>query len=397
MPNYAAMNPGKHHLGNAFNFPPLQNRKYVDKNVIKKIMWKTAVLLNRRIYVGNVKITDKDGKVEVLNDSIFKSRTNKFDSFTLDRRIDVAVGDGEQIIHLSTYADRLLQFKEDTLHIINVAGQSEYLESTHKYKGISDKNHVCNTDYGIAWCNSYGVYLYDGRQVVDLIDSKGIKRIKPSTWDTFFSSDTMIGYIPLEKQLLLLKSNGTNGDILTYDTITKAWTKGTDRAGAKIKTNMINVWDGSLIYGYEGSAATKTIIGKWSVSASSDINGFKVHTKELDFGTMAKKKVTKVYLTYKGGVAAAQGGNPPQQETDAKPLFARDGGGFTGTFKDSDGAAINNLVYKADWYTVELYPDSDASDLRSFAFGLEEVSSNDTASNFEVNDITIVYRTKNVK
>ena len=99
---YAAMNPGKYHLGNAFNFPPLQNRKYIDKNIIKKIMWKTAVLLNRRIYVGNVKITDKDGKVEVLNDSIFKSRTNKFDSFTLDRRIDVAVGDGEQIIHLAT-------------------------------------------------------------------------------------------------------------------------------------------------------------------------------------------------------------------------------------------------------------------------------------------------------
>ena len=58
---YAAMNPGKYHLGNAFNFPPLQNRKYIDKNIIKKIMWKTAVLLNRRIYVGNVKITDKDG------------------------------------------------------------------------------------------------------------------------------------------------------------------------------------------------------------------------------------------------------------------------------------------------------------------------------------------------
>ena len=397
MANYAAINPGKHHLGNAFNFPPLQNRKYIDKNIIKKIMWKTAVLLNRRIYVGNVKITDKDGKVEVLNDSIFKSRTNKFDSFTLDRRIDVAVGDGEQIIHLATYADRLLQFKEDTLHIINVAGQSEYLESTHKYKGISHKNHVCNTDYGIAWCNAYGVYLYDGKLVHDLFDSKGLKRINPSTWDSFFSDDTMIGYIPLDKQLLLIKSNSTNGDIMTYVTITKAWTKGTDRAGAKIKTNMINVWDGSLIYGYEGSAATKTIIGKWSVSASSDINGFKVHTKELDFGTMAKKKVTKVYLTYKGGVEAAGGGDPPQQDTDVKPLFARDGGGFTGTFKDSSDTAVNNLVYKSDWYTAELYPASDASDLRSFAFGLEEVSSNDTASNFEVNDITIVYRTKNVK
>jgi len=397
MANYSAMNPGNYHLGNAFNFPPLQNRKYIDKNIIKKIMWKTAVLLNRRIYVGNVKITDKDGKVEVLNDSIFKSRTNKFDSFTLDRRIDVAVGDGEQIIHLATYADRLLQFKEDTLHIINVAGQSEYLESTHKYKGISHKNHVCNTDYGIAWCNAYGVYLYDGKLVHDLFDSKGLKRINPSTWDSFFSDDTMIGYIPLDKQLLLIKSSGTDGDIMTYDTITKAWTRGTDRASSKIKTNMVNVWDGSLVYGYEGSSATKTIIGKWRVTPSVDINGFKVHTKELDFGTMAKKKITKVYLTYKGGVAAGGGGNPPQQDTDAKPLFARDGGGFTGTFKDSSDAAVDNLVYKADWYTAELYPSSDASDLRSFAFGLEEISSNDTASNFEVNDITIVYRTKNVK
>ena len=394
---YAAMNPGKYHLGNAFNFPPLQNRKYIDKNIIKKIMWKTAVLLNRRIYVGNVKITDKDGKVEVLNDSIFKSRTNKFDSFTLDRRIDVAVGDGEQIIHLATYADRLLQFKEDTLHIINVAGQSEYLESTHKYKGISNKNHVCNTDYGIAWCNAYGVYLYDGRQVVDLIDSKGIKRIKPSTWDTFFSDDTMIGYIPLEKQLLLLKSSSTNGDILTYDTVTKAWTKGTDRAQAKIKTNMINIWDGNLVYGYEGPANTKTTIGKWSASPTAVISNFKVYTKELDFGTMAKKKVTKVYITYKGGAPGEGGG--ADQDTDVKPLFARDGGGFTGTFEDSGGAEITELEYKADWFTKELYPKSDASDLRSFAFGLESVdnSSNKARNNFEVNDITIVFRTKDVK
>lgn len=392
--NYAAMNPGKYHLGNAFNFPPLQNRKYIDKNFIKKIMWKTAVLLNRRIYVGNVRITDKDGKVEILNDSIFKSRTNKFDSFTLDRRIDVAVGDGEEIIHLSTYADRLLQFKEHTLHIINVAGQSEYLESTHKFKGVSNKNHVCNTDYGIVWCNSFGVYLYDGRQVTDLFEEKGIKRVSPSTWSSFFSSNTMIGYIPLEKQILVLKSNSTNGDIMTFDTVTKAWNKGTKRAPEKIKTNAVNIWDGSLVFGYEGSSATVTSVAPWSVTPSTNVKGYSVQTKEIDFGTMAKKKVTKVYLTYKGGANSVN--------TGVVPNFAVDGGSFSGDWNSdtsgSSGTQVTELAYSAGWTTIPLYPRTSASGIRSFAFGLSAVSDVDPAyANFEVNDITVVFRTKDVK
>ena len=80
-------------------------------------------------------------------------------------------------------------------------------------------------------------------------------------------------------------------------------------------------------------------------------------------------------------------------------MFARDGGGFTGTFENSAGTDITELEYKADWYTIELYPDSDASDLRSFAFGLESIddNTNKAESNFEVNDITIIYRSKNVK
>ena len=150
MPNYALMNPGKYHLGTPFSFPPIQNRTFKDKYYIQEIKWKTSVLLNRRIYVGNVEIKDRDGKVRILSDSIFKSKSNKFDTFTTDRRIDVAVGDGEEIIRLVAYADRLLQFKQNTLHIINAQKDVEILESVHKYKGVSNHNAVCETDYGIA-------------------------------------------------------------------------------------------------------------------------------------------------------------------------------------------------------------------------------------------------------
>ena len=57
-------------------------------------------MLNRRIYIGNVQIKDENNTVKVLSDTILKSRTNRFDSFTLDRRIDVAIGDGDEIVKL---------------------------------------------------------------------------------------------------------------------------------------------------------------------------------------------------------------------------------------------------------------------------------------------------------
>ena len=48
---------------------------------------------------------------------------------------------------------------------------------------------------------------------------------------------------------------------------------------------------------------------------------------------------------------------------------------------------------------MALYPTSGASDIRSFGFGLETIDNNTNIAkaNFEVNDITIIYRTKNVK
>ena len=389
MPNYAAMNPGKYHLGNAFNFPPIQNRKYIDRNRIIDIKWKTAVLTNRRIYAGNVKIEDKDGKIQVLNDSIFKSRSNRFDSFTLDRRIDVAVGDGEEIIKLIEYADRLLQFKQNTLHIINISGASEYLESTHKFKGVSSPAEVCKTDYGIVWCNVNGVYLYDGREVKDLFEKQGIRRISPSTWSSFYSAGvTMVGYVPLEKQVIVLKSNSTNGDIMVYDAITGSWSQGTSRANAQEKTNLVNIWDGRLVYGYE-NAAGKTTVAPWSVTPTIDIDGFDVQTKEMDFGTGSKKRVLKVYLTYKDGNSS---GN-----TNVKPFFSKDGSGFSYAFVDSAGSTVENLPSSQGWTIVDLFTNNLASDIRSFGFQLLEVSGQDVQSGFEVNDITIIYRTKNVK
>lgn len=385
----ALMNPGKYHLGNLFTFPPVQNRKYIDRNMIKKIQWKTSALINRRAYIGNVKLIDKDNTSHIFTDSIFKSKSNKFDIFTLDRRIDVAVGDGEEIVRLIGYADRLLQYKQNTLHIINVSGQSEYLESTHKYKGVSHPNQVCETDYGIAWCNSHGVYFYDGRQVRDLFINKGIRTISKDTWDAFYnnSDETMIGYSPAEKQLILFQDVTNGDDVMVYDMTTTSWVEGGGRTPNKEKTNFVNIWDGRLAFGYE-NLDNKTTIAPWTSVPSTAITPFAIQTKNFNFGTQANKKVTKVYITLKGT-------NP----TNIVPKFSVNGGAFTGVFKDVNGDDINSsspLPGSSNWTEIEMLTDGNANNVKSFAVKLEQGSSS-VVSDIEINDITIVYRTKSVK
>jgi hypothetical protein len=114
---------------------------------------------------------------------------------------------------------------------------------------------------------------------------------------------------------------------------------------------------------------------------------------------MAEKKVTKVYLTYKGG---STGADDITDGTGVVPKFAVDGGSFTGGFNSDEsggnGTHLIELPYSAGWITKKLYPRDSTSNIRSFAFALQSVSNSDPAHhNFEVNDITIIYRTKNVK
>ena len=67
---------------------------------------------------------------------MIKSPVNQFDIFPEENFIDVAINDGESITHLMSYNDRILQFKESSLYIINISGDYEYLEAQYKYMGI---------------------------------------------------------------------------------------------------------------------------------------------------------------------------------------------------------------------------------------------------------------------
>lgn len=151
--------------------------------------YKTATILNRRTYIANVAtlLGTKQSEELVLNgsldnydktieqtfdDRMVKSPVNAFDTFPLDNFVDVSINDGDEIIHLEGFSDRILQYKEKILYIINVSQDFEFLESQHPHLGIKNHHQVCKTPYGIAWINDKGVHFYDGRGIKNLIDNK---------------------------------------------------------------------------------------------------------------------------------------------------------------------------------------------------------------------------------
>jgi len=387
MANYAVVNPGKYHFGHTYIDPPYQNRRYIEElEPFKNVQFKTSILHNRRIYIGNVKVTYADSTVEILGDTIFRSEIGRFDKFTKRGRIDVAVGDGENVIKLESFADRILEFKDKTLHIINAAGKLEFLEDSFKFKGIYNPQAVARTDYGVAWVNSFGCYLYDGREIHDLLEDANKRKISKDTWASFISPTSMVGYSPSKRQIIVVDSYETtpsSGNIFLYDITTRSWVKGNARVDAGNKSNFIikhsdDRTTSELVYAK--NTGDDCSIEKWS--DNSAVGTIDLRLKDEDFGAPhVRKKIHKVFVTSKngGGVSISAAINGSEDFTDI-------------TFHTTgDGILLNT---NSPWAKTEHKVSSGGNNIYSVQL---KFSGTTSSPNFEINDVSVIYRAKGIK
>jgi hypothetical protein len=360
--------------------------------------FKTAIVANNIAYAGNIKIADWKGNVKTYGDAILKSVVGKFDSFVLERRIETSRSDGDSIIKLEEYADRLLEFKKNKMSLINISQELEFLEDVFMHKGVTHPSAVCKTDYGIAWVNSLGCYFYDGQKVDNLLEKDGRQIIKLSDWVTFAANAPMIGYIPKKRQLLVVDDNFTDGDGSTflYDMVTRSWVQG---AAATIvdqaKTNFVIDWNNDLMW-TDTSDTGNSFIWDDAADVSSKIN---ITTKDIDFGQPGQlKNVYKVYLTFRGNATHVQvqyGKDGLAPALNFFPITGATDGSSTGT-----GAAAKCIAYDTgttDWLKAELKPGAAITNINSFRLKISGDASNDIASDIEINDISIVYRLKGMR
>ena len=204
----------------------------------------------------------------MYNDRMIASPVNMFDIFpTPYSEIDIDPSDGDSITALKATHGKVLQFKSKSLYILNAADsdlETAYLESSHPYRGVTKPYHTIDIPDGIAWANSYGVFSYDGDEVIDLMmSSEGDDKqrtINLTDWQSFFSNNSIIAYAPLD-DILIIKRNvdaaavTTEGDLYVYEFTTKSWVTGKARLlRNKDCTNFITLKDGTLITIGEGSS-----------------------------------------------------------------------------------------------------------------------------------------------
>ena len=176
--------------------------------------YKATTTVDRKVYIGNLKIGDK-----TFPDRMLRSDTDKFDTFPDDGThfIDVATSDGESIVALESIGDKLIQYKEKTAYVIKVTSEGEEFVNTWSGAGIKNSCQVAKSTEGIFWVNSNGIYYYDGEKLSNVSSDKF--RIDNWLTNEDFKRPVIVGYDKYSNKLIILTTNisGASSSGYIYD------------------------------------------------------------------------------------------------------------------------------------------------------------------------------------
>ena len=254
--------------------------------------FKTGLIANSRAYIGNVEINGRP-----YGDRILKSPVFQYDVFTEDSYLDVAINDGDQITALGAYGDRILEFKNSALYIINVSKELEFLEGDHQNAGVAFQAAVTSTPFGVVWVNTNACYLYDGEKVTQL----QVGKISSSDWTSNVTSLATIGYDTQNQQVIVLWDSSAETNAYVFDAETGGWHHVTDMVNTTVNTsNMVGARGDKLLMG--GGATVNDV--NFLADRTGSATGFSLKTKVFDFGNPeSKKNLLEVAVVYRFGHA----------------------------------------------------------------------------------------------
>ena len=337
--------------------------------------YKTAVVANQRAFVANVRYPDTDGITRNMGDRIQYTPVRKYDTFPQTYYLDVATNDGDEIIKLEEFQDRLFIFKKNKLFILDISNPSDFewrIIGEFDNRGISNPGAVAKSGVGLIWANEYGLFGFsDGIQKLSVA-------IDDATWATnIVSTAVQVGYIPKKNQIVVIGTAATTSSAgYLYDITTSSFvnlTVNNALLGSTV-TNFVRFEQELCIMGSNGT------LYKFDTTAAA--NRVIVQTKEFDFGLPSvDKRIYGVYITYKDAdnVVLTYGFNGAAVTSTAIS------GAVTGDNTLGDGAI-----------STEKFTFNTSQTKKSVQFKLSSGSSN-TETGFEIEDMSIIYRPKGIR
>ena len=167
-------------------------------------MYKTAAIVDRKVFIGNLKIGEK-----TYPDRMIEAPVDRFDTFPDDglHYIDIAVGDGDEIVKLESIGNKLIQFKKKHAYLIEVSSEGVDVLQTWAHKGIKSAAQCILAGNGIVWVNDSGLYYYDGKDL-KIITSDSFQS---NTWiiNEDAAKPPILGYDESSNKVIILTSNVT--------------------------------------------------------------------------------------------------------------------------------------------------------------------------------------------
>lgn len=329
--------------------------------------YRTATVANQRVFVGAVVYKDEDGVTKKMPDRIQYTPVRRYDTFPQSYNLDVGTNDGDEIIKLIEFQDKLFVYKKKKLFIIDISTGSDsgwQLIGEFENRGIENPGAVVKTDLGLIWANDFGMFGYfDG--IANLS-----RTIDEDTWNGIVdAANVQVGFIPLKNQVLITgNADSTSSGGYLYDINTQSFVNlNTSSVLKNAKTtNMINFNNELCVMDSDGA------LHRFDTDSAS--HTIELTTKEYDFNLPSvEKRLLKVYITHKAG-------------DNLTLTAAYDGGSFTNKF--SSNTLSNSATMTQSTFTV-----STIEDCKSMQFKISGTAETD----FVLEDITIVYRTKGIR
>jgi hypothetical protein len=335
------------------------------------------------VYIGNVKFNNIH-----MPDSMMYSMQGKPGVFPQYNRFDSPSSDGSPIRALASYQDKILQFKENGMYVINVSNPNQfYAEASFRDCGVHNPCQVFTTSFGVIFANKFGCYIYDGRKVISLTEGKlgtiawGLPEDEASSILQDGAGVPCVGYDPRSQNIIVLKdinddSADTSGWV--YNMTTQSWTDATQlitNADGNRHTNFIITSKGYLSILRDDNQT----LNNYKQGNNAQI--FIYQTKDLDFGLPSQtKKLFKVYVTFKGNPA------------NVGVSYFTNGGTTEYHFNASSWSNATTLAVAT--FTPDV--SSEAKDWKSISI-LFTTGDNTVATDFEIQDISILYRARPIK
>jgi len=280
------------------------------------LLWKTSTIGNGIAFIGNVKYDGREYPDTMLysgaGETASGSNYPMWGTFPVDsNRIDIPGAAGE-ITALKWTSNRVLQFRKNALYVVNLESVLEpRVEGVYQGMGVHGQYAVTETPFGVAWVNDTGAYAYNSEAkkayslTIGRLDTEDFQANSPH-------ANTKIGYDDRSKMLIITNATkyDTDGYHYAYSFVTDAWcTWNANKAHASnVTTNFAIDHDGYLTgaveadgQGQGGGTGTTSNVYKWSTAAQA-AQTVDYITKDIDFGKPSlDKRLYTLYISYTGG------------------------------------------------------------------------------------------------